>query len=97
VAGSEPNRVKVGISYFDKQSTQIQLQGKALLSALFIKFVSSHLLVMSSLQAEELRILREKTPKDLWKEDMDAFTEKLDVSCVTSLLFSAPVLAHNYH
>jgi len=50
------------------------------------RFVSSHLLVISSLQAEELRILREKTPKDLWKEDMDAFMEKLDVSCVTSLV-----------
>ncbi len=31
-------------------------------------------------QAEELRILQEKTPKDLWMEDLGAFLEELDVS-----------------
>ena len=37
-------------------------------------------LVPRLLQVDELRILQEKTPKDLWKEDMDRFSEELDVS-----------------
>ena len=31
-------------------------------------------------QAEELRILREKTPEGLWLEDLDHFLEELEVS-----------------
>ena len=31
-------------------------------------------------KVEELRILKEKTPKDLWKEDINEFMEELDVS-----------------
>ena len=27
-----------------------------------------------------MRVLQEKTPKDLWKEDIDQFMEELDVS-----------------
>ena len=30
-------------------------------------------------KAEELRILQGKTPKDLWKEDIEAFLEEFDV------------------
>lgn len=35
------------------------------------------------LKVEELLILKEKTPKDLWKEDIDAFMEELEVRCVS--------------
>ena len=31
-------------------------------------------------KVEELRIIQEKTPKGLWKEDIDMFMEELDVS-----------------
>ena len=31
-------------------------------------------------QIAELKLLRGKTPKDLWNEDMNAFLEELDVS-----------------
>ena len=34
-------------------------------------------------KVEELRILKEKTPKDLWKEDINAFMEELEVIHVT--------------
>ena len=33
-------------------------------------------------QIEELHILKEKTPKDLWKEDITAFMEELEVYSV---------------
>lgn len=39
-----------------------------------------HVYLVYSEKVEELRILREKTPKDLWKEDINEFMEELDVS-----------------
>lgn len=38
------------------------------------------LLKLRDEKAEELRILRRKTSRDLWKEDLDKFLTELDVS-----------------
>lgn len=35
-----------------------------------------------NLQRQELKKLRDKTPKDLWNDDVDVFMEELDVSSV---------------
>lgn len=37
-------------------------------------------LLLIIFQAEELRILREKTPKDLWNEDIETFLAELEVN-----------------
>jgi len=40
------------------------------------------LLKQTEAKAEELRILKSKTPKQLWQDDLDAFMVELDVSYI---------------
>lgn len=40
-------------------------------------------------KAEELRLLRRKSPSDLWKDDLDKFKAELDVSwCLIDIFWS---------